>query len=64
MDLFIVKNTDNTRSLARKIDSFVFPRPFPMDIIVYHPEKMKEREKGGDFFIKDILKRGKVLYDG
>ena len=62
VDLFIVKKTNNTRHLARKIDSFIFPRPFPLDIIVYNPGKTRERKKNGDFFIRDILEKGKVLY--
>jgi len=63
IDLFIVKKTKNTRELAREIDGSIFPRPFPMDIIVYHPNNVQKREAMGDFFIKDILNKGKLLYE-
>lgn len=62
VDLFIVKKTKNTRELARKIDGSIFPRPFPIDLIVYKPNQVKKRKEMGDFFINDILNKGKVLY--
>ena len=62
VDLFIVKETENTRELARKIDSFLFPRPFPIDVIVYRPKQVERRKDSGDFFINDIIAKGKVLY--
>lgn len=62
VDLFIIKDTDNPRALARKIDSFVFPRYFPLDLIVYKPEQLEKRKQMGDFFIQNILTKGKVLY--
>lgn len=63
VDLFIIKKTDlSTREIAREIDGSIFPRPFPMDIVVYKPEQVLEREANNDFFIKDILTKGKILY--
>lgn len=62
VDLFVVKDTDNTRELARKIDGSIFPRPFPIDLIVYRPEQAERRRVAGDFFIKAIFAQGKVLY--
>ncbi|MEK7528678.1 MAG: nucleotidyltransferase domain-containing protein [Patescibacteria group bacterium] len=62
VDLFVVKETDDVRKTARAIDGSIFPRPFPMDIIVYTPGQVKKMEEAGDFFIKDILTKGKILY--
>lgn len=62
IDLFIVKETDNTRDMAREISGFVFPRLFPLDLIVYRPESVKKSLERGDFFIRDIVTKGKVLY--
>ncbi len=62
VDLFIIKNTENTRVLAREIDGALFPRLFPLDLIVYEPKQVEKRKKMGDFFINDILTKGKVLY--
>jgi len=62
VDLFVVKDVGNTRELARKIDGSIFPRPFPMDLIVYKPDQVKKRLDMGDFFITDILSKGIILY--
>lgn len=62
IDIFIVKKTKNSYQTARDIDGEIFPRPFPMDIVVYDPKKIHERLELGDFFIRDILTKGKVLY--
>ena len=62
VDLFIVKETQNTRETAREMSRFIFPRPFPIDIIVYRPAQLKE-DGERDFFIRDILQKGIVLYD-
>lgn len=62
VDLLIVKETENTRELARKIDGFLFPRPFPIDVIVYRPEEVNRRQTAGDPFITEVLNNGKVLY--
>ena len=63
VDLFIVKETENTRETSREISRFIFPRPFPMDIIVCRPEQAQNRLKKGDFFIRDIFTKGKLLYE-
>lgn len=36
---------------------------FPLDLLVRTPSKIRERLDMGDDFIKDILERGKVLYE-
>lgn len=63
VDLFIVKETDNTRRLAMEIDDMLFPRRFPIDVIVQRPAAVEARRKDGDSFINEILAEGKVLYD-
>jgi len=63
VDLFVVIDTNqSTRKTARHIDRSLFPRPFPMDLIVYTPAKVRERLKMGDFFIEDVISKGEVLY--
>jgi predicted nucleotidyltransferase len=63
VDLLIVKKTDDTRRTAREIDGSIFPRPFPIDIIVYTPENIEKRLAKNDFFIKDIFSNGKFIYE-
>ena len=63
VDLFIIKETENTRETAREIDGAIFPRPFPIDLIVYTPEQVERRKKIRDFFLRDILIKGKILFE-
>jgi predicted nucleotidyltransferase len=39
------------------------PRPFPVDILVRTPAEIECAVQSGDFFIKEILSRGRVLYE-
>ena len=64
VDLFIIKKTGNTRETARQISRLIFPRPFPIDFIVYTPSETEKRKKMGDFFVKNILEKGKTIYVG
>ena len=36
---------------------------FPIDILVRTPEQVKQRLELGDFFIREITEKGKVLYE-
>lgn len=36
---------------------------FGLDLIVHKPKYLAERVKNGDWFLRDVLKEGKVLYD-
>jgi predicted nucleotidyltransferase len=37
--------------------------PFPMDLLVRSPQKIRQRLAWGDFFIEEILENGEVLYE-
>jgi hypothetical protein len=37
--------------------------PFSVDLLVRSPEKVRERIEMGDPFLREILERGKVLYE-
>ncbi|MBU2579174.1 nucleotidyltransferase domain-containing protein [Patescibacteria group bacterium] len=64
VDLFIIKKTsESIREFSRKIDGSIFPRPFPLDIIVSTPQQVKKRIEKEDFFIREIFKKGEVLYE-
>jgi predicted nucleotidyltransferase len=65
VDLLVIMNTK-----AKEIDRFVavsnllYPRQFPVDILVKTPKEIEaEARKKGNFFIREILKKGKVIYD-
>ena len=36
---------------------------FPIDIMVRKPEELQKRLKMGDFFLREITEKGKVLYE-
>ena len=65
VDLLVVMKTK-----AREVDRYVavsnllYPRQFPVDILVKTPQEMEaEAKKKGNFFLREILKKGKVLYE-
>jgi uncharacterized protein len=37
--------------------------PFPLDLMARTPEQIQQRLEMGDFFIQDILRNGRVLYE-
>jgi predicted nucleotidyltransferase len=37
--------------------------PFPIDLLVRTPQKVRERIETGDDFMREILEEGKVLYE-
>ncbi len=65
VDLLVIMKTK-----AKEIDRFVavsnllYPRQFPVDILVRTPQEIEaETRKKGNFFMREILKKGKVLYE-
>lgn len=64
VDLLVVMNTRASateRYLA--VSRLLYPRPFPVDILVRTPGEIEQALRTGDFFIKEILTDGRVLYE-
>lgn len=38
--------------------------PFPMDVLVRSPKQIGQRLAGGDGFIADIMRHGRLMYEG
>jgi uncharacterized protein len=38
-------------------------RDFPMDLLVRTPADVKKRLRWGDFFIREIMEKGKIMYE-
>lgn len=38
-------------------------RSFPLDLLVRRPDDIANRLSQGDFFLKDIIQKGKILYE-
>jgi predicted nucleotidyltransferase len=63
VDLLVIMNTNrSTWDLAGEISS-ILKHSFPMDILVRTPQEIARRLEYGDFFIRDIMEKGKVLYE-
>jgi predicted nucleotidyltransferase len=64
VDLLVVLKTNaSLKERSWKVSRLLLPRPFPVDILVKTPKEMETALKAGDFFLKEILTRGKVLYE-
>ena len=60
--LIIIDSKKRPVDLAIQIRSEI-PAPFPVDLLVRTPEQIEERLSMDDFFIKEIVTRGKVVYE-
>ncbi|HCE42002.1 MAG TPA: hypothetical protein DET40_00445 [Lentisphaeria bacterium] len=60
--LVVIPGVDNTVSKAVEI-RLKTGTQFPMDIIVSTPQKISKRISMGDSFMKNIMTRGKLLYE-
>ncbi len=64
VDLLVIMETrllPTERYLA--VSRLLRPRPFPVDILVKTPEEIRHALAQGDFFVREILDHGLVLYE-
>jgi predicted nucleotidyltransferase len=62
VDILVVMPARNEMDQAVKIRLATWP-PFPMDLIVRTPKDLRWRLGEGDSFLREIVARGKVLYE-
>ena len=63
LDLLVVMEYAGSGSgKAVEILNRVKPR-IPIDLLVRTPEQIQERIRANDFFLKEVLHRGRVLYE-
>ena len=62
VDLLVVVNAANEHHRAVRIRLAV-PAPFPLDLIVRTPGRLKQRLADGNWFLREIVEKGKVLYE-
>ncbi len=63
VDILVIMNT-SLRPVEQAIKIRRIVRaPFPLDLIVRTPKQIEERLSMGDFFIKEVLKKGWVIYE-
>ena len=64
VDLLIIMETDAQRKERYlSVSLLLAPRPFPVDILVKTPGEIRQAFEKGDFFIKEIVSQGKILYE-
>jgi predicted nucleotidyltransferase len=62
VDILVVMPARNQLRAAVRIDRYCEPC-FPLDLIVRTPENMRWRLEEGDWFLREIVSQGKVLYE-
>lgn len=64
VDLLVVLDTRaSATERYLEVSRLLYPRPFPVDILVRTPEEIEQALGKNDFFIKEILTQGRVLYE-
>ena len=64
VDLLVVMKTQaRARVKQLEIARALSPHQFGMDILVRSPQQLKERLAMGDYFLREILTKGKILYE-
>ena len=62
VDILVVMPARNEIDQAVRIDRVIDPM-FPLDLIVSSPKNVAWRLKEGDSFLREIMTKGKVLYE-
>src|SRR5438552_13855039 len=62
VDILVVMSARNELDQGFSIHSALLP-PFPLDLIVRTPKNLKWRLEEGDSFLREVVSRGKVLYE-
>jgi predicted nucleotidyltransferase len=62
VDLLVVMPARNEIDQALQIEDTLDP-PFSVDIVVRTPKNMQWRLEEGDWFLREVIQRGKVLYE-
>jgi predicted nucleotidyltransferase len=62
VDLLVVMPASNEIGKAARIHQSV-DTPFPVDLLVRTPERLKRRLAWGDWFLREIVTQGQVLYE-
>ena len=65
VDLLVVMDTPKGEmETALEISEYLPPLSFSVDIIVRSRNVLEKRKKMGDWFLREVTQKGKVLYEG
>ena len=59
--LAVMPAADETNQAIR--NTLAFERPFPLDLIVRTPESLRRRLADGNWFLREVMEKGRVLYE-
>src|SRR3990172_2744071 len=63
VDLLVVMETEKTEHEQRlEIARYLHGRTFSIDVIVRTPDNLKRRIENRDYFLREIVSKGKVMY--
>jgi predicted nucleotidyltransferase len=63
VDLLVVMSHEGS-SVRKAIEiRLALDAPFPLDLLVRDPEVLKHRAEQGDFFLREVVEKGQVLYE-
>lgn len=63
VDLLVVMDTPLKESQQSLEIRRLLGVMFGLDLIVYTPKRLKERVEMGDWFLRDIMEEGKIVYE-
>jgi uncharacterized protein len=61
VDLLVIMPAAREVTQAIRI-RLALPAPFPLDLIVRTPQKLKRDLQDSDWFLREVMEKGKVLY--
>ncbi len=62
VDLLVIIETETPKQLQMNI-ALSLHDPFGLDILVRTPQEIRRRIPLGDFFLREIMSKGRVLYE-
>lgn len=64
VDLLVImpRTRDRGERMSVRIRHSIY-RDFPLDLLVRTPSEVAKRLNWGDFFLREILEKGKVMYE-
>jgi predicted nucleotidyltransferase len=61
--LVVMKTSASAKDRHLSVCRLLRPRPFPVDILVKTPQEIEWALDKGDFFVREIVTQGRVLYE-
>ena len=64
VDLLVILETElQPKERSWQVSRLLIPRPFPLDILVKTPQEIVRALNANDFFIREIISQGIILYE-